>query len=219
MSSQREGFNSRPRRSDNGDDFTYNFICNLQLGLKNGLMKLYSGTHDDKDICEYGGKNLTVSGVYLDDRTHVLIEEVSSSLYFANGWNLYLIQKPFIMNMKTKKVVSEKELAALGVASTPSRRPKSAGDPPDLVRMAAASRANEIEAIVQRGGLPQYLEWLWSQQEHIRNVAAAKKAASAYVTPPPWTPEALDAWFNGASAARAHADTICCKNGVKPITV
>lgn len=215
------GFNSRPRRSDvTGDDFSYNFICCLRLGLKNGLMKLYNGPQDDKDICEYGGKTLTVSGVYLDDRTHVLIEEVSSSLYFANGWNLYLIQKPFIINMKTKKVVSDKELAALGVPSTPSRRPKSAGDPPDLVKMAKASRADEIDAIRQRGGLPQYVEWLWSQQEHIMAVAQIKKDA---YTPSPqrgqWTPDTLDAWFNDVSAARAHADTICCKHGIVALTV
>jgi hypothetical protein len=211
-----DGFTYRSRRSDDGDDFSYNFVCTLRMGLKTRDMKLYSGPQDDKDICEYGGNTLSIGGLYFEDKTHVLIEDVSSSLYFANGWSLELIKAPFVINMKTRKYVPFEEFDKLGMGRTPARRPKSRGDAPNFTAMAAASRADEIQAIVQHGGLPQYVEWIWSQQEHIMSIANAKHAASAHVKPAPWTPEALEAWFDSIVAARAHADIICHKT---PITV
>ncbi len=198
------------------DDFSYSYITTLWLGLDNGTLRLYSGPQDDAEISAYGGKTLTLAGCFFADKTHVLIEEVYSDCYFANGHRLVICSAPFIMNAKTRKVVSVETMKKLGMGAEPTRRPGSRKSVPNWEVLRRLDRSSEIAAIVARGGIARYIEWLFSQQTHIRSCADAKKAAMVpnkerIVV----TPAMADAWIASIVAARAEADRICRK----PITV
>lgn len=198
------------------DDFSYSFISTLWLGLDNGTLRLYSGPKDDADISPYGGKHLTVAGCYFADKTHVLIEEVYSDCYFANGHRLVICSAPFIMHAKTRKVVSVETMKKLGMGPEPTRRPGSRKNVPNWAALRTVDRSSEIPAIIARGGIARYIEWLFSQQAHIMACAAAKKALQVpnkerIVV----TPEMADAWIASVVAARAEADHISYKT---PIT-
>ena len=192
------------------DEFSYSYISTLWLGLDNGTLRLYSGPQDDAEISAYGGKTLTVAGCFFADKTHVIIEEVYSDCYYANGHRLVLCSSPFIINAKTRKVVSVETMKKLGMGAEPARRPGSRKTPPNWEVLRKLDRSSEIAAIVARGGIARYIEWLFSQQAHIRSCVDAKKAA---MVPNKerivWTAEMGDAWLASCVAARAEADRIC----------
>lgn len=204
---------------NNDEDFSYSYITTLWNGLDNGTLRLYSGPQDDGDITAYGGKYLTLAGCFFADKTHVLIEEVYSDCYFANGHRLTLCSAPFIMNAKTRKVVSVETMKKLGMGAEPARRPGSRKTVPNWETLRKCDRSSEIAAIVARGGIARYIEWIFTQQAHIRSIAEAKKAATPVNKERiVWTPEMADAWLAGCVAARAEADRICYKGGNFPPT-
>jgi hypothetical protein len=174
---------SNRNRRDYGTEDSL-FMTGLWMGLNNSNLRFYTGEEDD-EIDPYGGKFLSISGVFLrGSNKYVLIEYACVPIYFADGGHrLNILTAPYVMDAKTFKPVSMETLRREGLTGQVNRaQGYSAPTEQNLQDMKEMS----MEAALPMK-TPEYIAFLFAQQGHIKECAQINKRArnAMPVTPMP----------------------------------
>ena len=164
-------------------------MTGLYMGLDNSALRFYTGEEDD-EICPYGGKFISINGVYLrGSNRYVLIEYACVNLYFSDGGHrLNILTQPYVMDVKTFKPVSMETLRREGLTGQVNRaQGYSAPTPQTLQDMKETSMEAALPMPTQ-----EYIAFLFAQQTHIKECAKINRmirdekrisAATAMATP------------------------------------
>jgi hypothetical protein len=137
-------------------DEDMNFSTSLRMGVPSNSSKLYNGPEDDHLIDRHGGMPLFISGRYTDTNfRYAIINSASSCLFYPDGSNLNLMIQPFIMDTKTFIPVN----------------PLDIGYTQPLPEITYYAEKNEFDEITNKGGVENYITFLFQNYNHINTVA------------------------------------------------